>query len=283
MSGGSERRVLDEAGGFGAMTWVMAIMLFLTVLAGALGLGTAAGAGLLDREMAGRLTVQVTAGDAAGARVLAALRRVPGVGVAPVDRAELARLLKPWLGSDGADPELPVPQLIDVTLNDVAAERVAAAVHAADAGATVERHASWMGAVGGLMRTLTWLGAALVLLMASATAAVVMLAARSGLETHRPTIEVMHMMGATDVQVARLFQRRVAIDTAIGGVLGAAAALAVTAAIGGRLAGLGSQLIGGVVLGTGDWLLLAALPLVFVVLATLAARVAVLAALRRLP
>ncbi|RZL53359.1 MAG: permease, partial [Sphingomonas sp.] len=30
---GADRRVLDEAGGLRAMTWVMAIMLFLTLLA----------------------------------------------------------------------------------------------------------------------------------------------------------------------------------------------------------------------------------------------------------
>ena len=44
MSRASERRVLDEAGGVRAMTWVMAIMLFLTMLAAALGLGTAGAA-----------------------------------------------------------------------------------------------------------------------------------------------------------------------------------------------------------------------------------------------
>ena len=53
--------------------------------------------------------------------------------------------------------------------------------------------------------------------MAAATAAVVVLAARAGLEAHRATIEVMHMLGSTDVQVARLFQRRIARDAAIGG------------------------------------------------------------------
>ena len=32
------------------------------------------------------------------------------------------------------------------------------------------------------------------------------------LDTHRATIEILHLMGATDVQVARLFQRRIALD-----------------------------------------------------------------------
>ena len=56
-------RVLDEAGGLRAMTWVMAIMLFLTVLAAALGLGTRSAGIALERQLAGRLTVQIVEGD----------------------------------------------------------------------------------------------------------------------------------------------------------------------------------------------------------------------------
>ena len=291
MSAAPERRVLDEAGGLGAMAGVMAVMLFLTVLAAAVGLGTAGAARLLDRQLAGRMTVQVVDGeparrDAAAARALAALRASADVArAAPVDRAELARLLRPWLGSDGADPELPVPALIDVDLRDAgdaAAARVAAAVRRAEPAAQVDRRERWMSPVGRFMRALTLTAGALVLLMASAAAAVVALAARGGLETHRATIEVMHMLGSTDVQVARLFQRRMALDAAIGGGAGTAAALGVAALLGGQVRALGSELLGGVVLSTGEWLLLAALPLVFVALATAAARWAVLRRLRRI-
>ena len=49
----ADRRVLDDRRGTRAMTWIMAIMLFLTVLAAALGLGTVNAAGALDRELAG--------------------------------------------------------------------------------------------------------------------------------------------------------------------------------------------------------------------------------------
>jgi cell division transport system permease protein len=285
----ADARVLDEAGGPRAMTWVMAIMLFLTVLAAALGLGTASGARLLERQLAGRLTVQIVEGDparrdAAAARIATRLRALPDVArVAIVERAELTRLLRPWLGSDGADPELPVPAMIDIDLADdrpAAIARVAAIVAQVSPAARVDRHESWMSPVSSVMTSLTLLAAAIVLLMMAATAAVVVLAARAGLETHRATIEVMHMLGSTDVQVARLFQRRIAIDAAIGGVLGGAAAIGVVAIIGGRLASLGSELIGGVALGVGDWLLLAMLPLAFVLLAILAARYSVLGALR---
>ena len=109
----------------------------------------------------------------------------------------------------------------------------------------------------------------------------VTLAARAGLDTHRATIEVMHMLGSTDVQVARLFQRRIALDAALGGVAGGAAALAVLAFLGGKIGALGSELLGGITLAAGDWAILVVLPLGFVLLATLAARMTVVAALRR--
>ena len=89
----------------------------------------------------------------------------------------------------------------------------------------------------------------------------------------------MHMLGSTDVQVARLFQRRIARDTAIGGAIGTLGALAVVALVGNRLADLGSALTDGAVLDPSAWAMLVVLPVVFVLLATLAARIAVLRAL----
>ena len=289
MSENRTARVLDEARGLRAMVWVMAIMLFLTVLAAALGLGTASAGRLLDRQLAGRLTVQLVGGDArasdaAAVRVLAQLRRMPEVTRAvPVPRADLVQLLRPWLGEAADDGELPVPAMIDVDLRDAAdagVARVADRVRAASPLARVDRHQSWMSPVSGLMRTLTWLAAALVALLALATAIVVVLTARAGLEAHRGTIEVMHMLGSTDVQVARLFQRRIVRDAALGGLVGTAAAMGMAALVGGQLSRLGSELLGSVLLAPFDWALLAALPFLFMGVATLAARWTVTRALR---
>jgi hypothetical protein len=62
-----DRRLLDESRRTRAMTWIMAIMLFLTVLAGALGLGMFAATAQLDRQLAGRLTIQIVEPNARGA------------------------------------------------------------------------------------------------------------------------------------------------------------------------------------------------------------------------
>lgn len=283
-----ERRLLDASRSTRTMQWIMAIMLFLTVLAGALALGTLAAAQSLDRQLVGRLTVQVVEADADqrnrdATRLLAMLHADPAVAAARlVPEAELARLLKPWLGTIGNDPDLPMPALIDVDLkdaSDAAVATVAANAQRITPAARVDRHERWMTPVSAFMALLTGIGGGLVVLMALATGAVVVLAARAGLESHRETIEVMHMLGSTDVQVARLFQRRIARDTAIGGAIGTLAALAMIGFVGFRMAGLGSALLGGATLPPAGWIALALLPLLFVALATLAARLAVLRAL----
>ena len=108
-----------------------------------------------------------------------------------------------------------------------------------------------------------------------------MLAARSAHDSHKGMIDILHLMGATDVQIARLFQRRIALDAAFGGAIGFVIALLVLVTIGGRLAATGSDLLAGVRLPWTSWLLLLALPVGEVLLATLAARLTVLRALGR--
>ncbi|NML08192.1 FtsX-like permease family protein [Sphingomonas sp. G-3-2-10] len=278
-----DRRLLDEGKRTRAMTWIMSIMLFLTVLSGALGLGMFAATAQLDRQLSGRLTVQIIEPDAQqrdqqAARMVQALRAVPGVQrAAEVDRARLAELLKPWLGDAGLDPDLPMPAMIDVDVRGDAA--VAAAESAAKRivpGARIDRHAQWLSPVRNFLSTLSWLSLGLVLLMATATGAVVLLAARAGLDTHRDTIDVLHMLGSTDIQIARLFQRRIAFDTLIGGAVGAAAAMGLVWFLQSRIDTLGSELMSGVALQQRDWFLLLLLPLSFALLATFAARIAVL-------
>jgi cell division transport system permease protein len=118
--------------------------------------------------------------------------------------------------------------------------------------------------------------------MATASAAAVMLASRAALDTHRAAIDVMHLLGATDIQIARLFQRRLALDALFGGLVGLATATIVILLIGRRVGSIGSELLGSLSLPPLAWLLLLALPLFGAGIAMLAARYTVLAALRRI-
>ncbi|UYY57386.1 cell division protein FtsX [Sphingomonas sp. S2-65] len=280
--GARDRRLLDQGKATRVMTWIMAIMLFLTVLAGALGLGMFAATAQMDRQLTGRLTVQIVEADAGlrdrqTAALVAGLARTPGVASArEVDRAHLAELLRPWLGDAGLDSDLPMPAMIDVETSGDGAALIERTVRQIAPGARVDRHAQWLSPVRSFMVTMSWLAVGLMLLIATATAAVVLLATRSGLDTHRDTIDVLHMLGSTDVQIARLFQRRIAFDTLMGGLAGALLALGVVWFLQRRTAALGSEVLSGVSLSVRDWALLLLLPLLFALLATVSARVAVL-------
>jgi cell division transport system permease protein len=285
----ADRRLLREGWLTGPMPWVIAIMIFLTVLAAAGGLGLRAAAASLGDDLGGRVTVQIVQAnaDSREAQTKAALRalsRLPGLRSAePVGQAAMAALLEPWLGPEGLGGDLPLPALIDVTLDDDGkdhAPAVAAALRAVAPDARVDDHARSLAPLTGLIGALKWLALALVFLMAAATAAAVVLAARSALNTHRATIDVMHLLGATDVQIARLFQRRIALDALFGGLIGFVCGLFVLLLIGRRMGELGSELLGTAALPATSWLVLALLPLGGALLALLTARLTVLSALR---
>ena len=102
------------------------------------------------------------------------------------------------------------------------------------------------------------------------------LPARGALDTNKSTIEVMHGVGATDDQVAGLFQRKIALDSLAGAVAGAIAAGLVLLLLAGGGAAFAGDLMGTNPLTGRDLVILALLPLAMVVIATWVARTAVL-------
>ena len=101
-------------------------------------------------------------------------------------------------------------------------------------------------------------------------------------DTHRQTIEILHLMGATDVQIARLFQRRIALDALFGGLIGFILAAIVLFVLGRRLSALGSELLGSTAISLEFGAVLLVLPLFGVLLAMLVARLTILRALGRM-
>lgn len=285
----AESRLMPDTRLAGPMPWVIAIMMFLMVLAAAGGLSLAGAARGIGGDLADKATVQIVEanGDRREAQAKAALallsRHAAVTAARRVPDAEMQALLEPWLGGEILGADLPMPVLIDVDLRPGAStEALARAVRGVAPAARLDDHSRALAPLTGLLSALKWLAAALVLLTAAATAAVVVLTARGALNTHRATIDVMHLLGATDIQIARLFQRRIAIDALMGGLLGLLAAAAVIGTIGIRLTALGSEWTGMATLSLWAWILLALLPVAGMALAMLAARWTVVAALRRI-
>ena len=278
----AERRLLPGGRLHGPTPYVIAIMMFVMVIIAAAGLSLSNAANTVARGVENRYSVQIANGAAKAPLAVAALERSPGIAaVRPVPEAEMRETLERWLGPAGAQSDLPLPALIDVDLKPGASpQAIAVRVEQAVPGARFVAHSAMLGPMLRALRSLTWLAFALVVLIGLATAAAVVLAARGALDTNKPTIEVMHGVGATDDQIARLFQRRIALDSLTGGLVGAGAAGLVLLLVAGGRAVWFDDLAGGPLLDLGDLFFLAALPLVGTIVATLVARLAVLRALR---
>lgn len=285
-----DRKLMPEGRLAGPMPWVIAIMLFLTCLAAAAGLVMINAAAKGGQDLARQATVQVIEPDLATrtakrSAVAAMLRAQPGVAsVKIVPDKEVLALLSPWLGSDVIDTDIPVPALVDVRFSaqpsPAQLTNIAQKLAGISANTRLNTHASWMAPFFDLMRALIWLCAGILMLLMIATGFTVVLAVRSALNTHRETIEIMHMMGATDLQAARLFQRRVALDALLGGALGFAAAAFVIVLVSGRFTQIEPGIMGQAAMPIYGWIVLALIPLAVMGLAMLMARWTVVSALK---
>jgi cell division transport system permease protein len=294
-SGIGEAELVPQPRLSGPMPWVIAIMVALTVIAAAAGLSLRNAAAAATAELRGGITVQIV--DAAPARrarqAAAAVQRLgamPDVAtVRLVPQEELDGLVEPWLGgaAAGIDGEaIPVPALIDARLSGAVTPARLAAIQqdlrAVAPSARVDAQSSWLKPVLDAIESLQWLAIALVALLALALAAAVLLAVRSALGTNRETIEIVHLLGGTDAQVARVFQRATGIDAAGGGVLGMLLALVVILFLARRFGSLGAGMVDQGALGWLDWGTLALVPVVAVALAMMTARITVVRTLRKM-
>lgn len=292
--GEGESPLLPEARLSGPMPWVIAIMIALTVVAAASALALRHAAQAASADLEGGVTVQIVSAAPAERQrqaqaALAVLAHAPGVrSAAAVPQDELNTLVEPWLGTRTGDDldDLPIPALIDVRLAGAATSARLAALRSAVAAkapaARIDAQSSWLAPVFRAIGALQWAAGGLIALFAFATVSAVLLAARNALGIHRETIEIVHMLGATDLQIARVFQRSMATDAAMGGVVGLLAGVVTVLGLGRQFAALGSGMVAQGSLAWTDWGVLAGIPVAGVLLVMLTARFTVLSALRRM-
>ncbi|WP_111387808.1 cell division protein FtsX [Rhodoplanes serenus] len=281
----------------GALVAVVAIMTFLASLTAGAVVTVIGAAAEWQSDVAREVTVQVRpmAGrdlDADVARTVEIVRTAPGVtAVQPQDKAESAKLLEPWLGSGLSLDSLPVPRLIVVAVTpgrppDYVAlkARLAAEVP----GATLDDHRAFARRLRAMADTAVGIGLAVLALVMAATVLSVAFATRGAMATNRPTVEVLHFIGAKDAYVAGQFMRHFLFLGLHGGAIGGGAAALVfllLGLVGGRLFGLGgadvAALFGGAALGPGGYLVLVGLVAVVALVTAVTARRVVTVTLRQ--
>lgn len=219
-----------------ALVLVIAIMTFLSCLAfGAVTLVRDT-ASVWENQISREATIQIKPAD--GLDMDAALSTAAGIasgfpgvkGARIVDREATARLLEPWLGAGLNIDELPVPRLVIVTIDednppDFAAIRTALAGKLASA--SLDDHRTWVDRLVAMAHTTVTLGAAVLVLMLSATVLTVVFATRGAMAGNGHIIEVLHFVGAEAGFIAREFRHHFLLTGMKGAAAGGIAAIAV--------------------------------------------------------
>lgn len=280
----------DEQSRF--LSWLIAFMVFLAVLAMAGLLVLDSVAGRWDQGVRGTLTVQIAPADdpikddvrlRAAAAVLALTPEVERYEA--MNEVQLLRLLEPWLGTLVEAGDLPLPQLIDVELKpdsnlDLAAlaQRLSAKVP----GASIDDHGVWLERLVRLIVTVEGVATAILAFIGFATVGTVVFTTRTGLAIHKEAIEVLHLIGAQDSYIARQFGGRALSLGLRGGLMGLSLAVPTVFGIGYLAGRMENMLIPEFALLPIYWAVLAALPVAAALLAMLTARFTVMRTLGRM-
>ncbi|NQV45728.1 MAG: cell division protein [Rhodospirillales bacterium] len=276
------------------LPWLIAFMVYLAVLALAGVLVVNRAVERWDTGISGTLTVQImpSARDVNTVKqalndVMEVLDSTPGV-VHSVAMTEdrILELLEPWLGDLAHGADLPIPQLIDVTIDPDAGLDVAALgrrLAIAAPGATVDDHRVWLDRLVRLLRTIEMVAMSIVGVIGMVTIGTVVFTTRTGLAIHSEAIQVLHLIGAHDAYVARQFAGRALVLGLKGGLIGLFFAAPTLMAIGyfGERMQLEALPVSG--LGLPQVVVLVMMPLIVALIAMLTARVTVLRTLARMP
>jgi len=218
-----------------SLTAVVAIMTFLAALATGAVTMVVNAASDWQSDVAREVTIQVrpVSGRDVEADVLAAVtlaRATTGVAdVRPYTKQESAALVEPWLGSGLPLNELPIPRMIVVKLaSGVTPNFSDLRKQLADQvpSASLDDHRGWIDRMRTMADTAVAAGIVMLILVIIVTVLSVTFATRGAMATNRPTIEVLHYVGASDKFVADQFQRHFLVLGLKGGAIGGGAAMA---------------------------------------------------------
>jgi cell division transport system permease protein len=159
-------------------------------------------------------------------QAVAVLQATPDVTeVRAVPEEETMRLLQPWISQPELLKKLPLPALIDIERrhgSSLTASALEDRLRATVSDARVDDHAAWLADLAHLVGSLSALAAFMIALTGLALMIAIGLICRAVMATERDTVELLHVMGAADGNIARHFQShawRLAWPAALAGFL----------------------------------------------------------------
>ena len=185
------------------------------------------------------LTVQINTYDEKGhfredaipvdiEKTLSILRTTPGIKEATVlNDIQMSELMAPWIGADVNVADLPLPKLIDVSIDTDKPpflERLKMDLSIHVPNASIDSHRIWLTQLVQLSyRILQFIAVVLALLLLTVIFTVAY-TTKANLKIQEPVIRLVHMMGAKDLYITHQYAWRSLKRAFTGGLLGLVAA-----------------------------------------------------------
>jgi len=194
-------------------------------------------------------------------------------------------LISPWLGDDATLDNIPLPGLVSVHLHIRDKSKLAQLENSMNAIASdirLDTHESWLADIISLARSLKISAGIVAFIIAITTVTAIAGAIRSRMAEHKADIELLHLMGASDLYITSQLQRHATLLSLKGsgfGLLGGAIILFLLSLIGGN----NTDLLPSFSLGASQTIILLLLPILISAVASQTARFTVLRVLGQMP
>lgn len=288
---------LEEGVGPHLVAWSCGLMVFFVTLALAVNFALTSLTDAWSSGLAGSVTVEIkppAPGEAAQARaqdsgvqkILALENKHPAIkSTRLVDKAEIRRLVQPWLAGGQLPDDMPLPTLIDIDLAKGAdTGRLTRDIKAILPAAVVDTHADLAENIKSLVTTSRVFVLVLTGVIAAAAAVAISGVVRAKFSIHEKEVETIHLLGASDEYIARQFRTHTLRDAFQGACVGFAAMIVLLLALGYATRSIDAAILPRLKLLPWQWLALAVSP-VFLgsLVAHLTAQKAVMRELARMP
>lgn len=154
------------------------------------------------------------------------LENLAGVSnVREISAQEKLQLLSPWLKGTDIAPDLPMPVLLEITLKPEAQINLTEAENTLKniaPGATLESSAGWLQELISFTRSLSYVALLMLILTGLMLVIAISLICQAGMAVQQETLVLLHTLGTTDKDIARLFEahtKKLAVPAAFTGFL----------------------------------------------------------------
>ena len=198
-------------------------------------------------------------------KVLQYMENVSGVkSVHLLDSQSIEKLMTPWLGNKVDISALPIPQLLDVQLDDSAElnyDEITRGLHKLTPNASIDNHRLWLNRLLKFANSLNTLALAVLIMVVVICAFSIYYSARTSLGINMDSIEILHIIGAHDDYIAGQYARSYGKIGFFSGIIGLMFAVPSIILISKYGISTGSGLLNGAGLSQLNWAIMLMTPL----------------------